>query len=94
MNVKEAVKNFLSEKDVEIENFVSCSMGIAATIDDILKEKNISKEDFAQSLEVTPSEVKKWLSGTFNFDLRLIGKIENVLQEKILFTKYDIETQH
>lgn len=70
-----------------------------ATADNIylyLKQKQLSIEEFASKLNVSNKEVEKWLSGTYNFDLNTIVKIQfefdgknDVYKREILIEKYD-----
>lgn len=57
---------------------------IALTILVTLREKGISKEAFSEKMEVPIKTVKTWLSGSYNFDIETITKIEDVLKIKIL----------
>ena len=45
-----------------------------------LRKNNISKQEFAKMLDVTPAQVTKLLSGKENLGLKTISKIESVFQ--------------
>jgi plasmid maintenance system antidote protein VapI len=53
---------------------------IALDIHTYLRKNNISKQEFAKMLDVTPAQVTKLLSGKENLGLKTISKIESVLQ--------------
>lgn len=53
---------------------------IALDIHTYLRKNNISKQEFAKMLGVTPAQVTKLLSGKENLGLKTISKIESVLQ--------------
>lgn len=53
---------------------------IALDIHMYLRKNNISKQEFAKMLDVTPAQVTKLLSGKENLGLKTISKIENVLK--------------
>ena len=53
---------------------------IALDIHMYLRKNNISKQEFAKMLDVTPAQVTKLLSGKENLGLKTISKIESVLQ--------------
>ena len=53
---------------------------IALDIHAYLRKNNISKQEFAKMLGVTPAQVTKLLSGKENLGLKTISKIESVLQ--------------
>jgi plasmid maintenance system antidote protein VapI len=53
---------------------------IALDIHTYLRKNNISKQELAKMLDVTPAQVTKLLSGKENLGLKTISKIESVLQ--------------
>jgi ribosome-binding protein aMBF1 (putative translation factor) len=55
------------------------NMLLAARIDDALKLKGFSKKQLADLMEKRPSEITKWLSGTHNFTLETLYRIETYL---------------
>ncbi|KQM36466.1 helix-turn-helix domain-containing protein [Chryseobacterium sp. Leaf201] len=69
-------------KDTEI--FVDKYSDIVLRINQILKEKNISQKELAESMGKNPSEVSKWLSGNHNLTLRSLAKLEAELGEVII----------
>ncbi len=71
-------------KDVEL--FVERSFDIVDRIHFILKDKGMEQKDLAKALGKTESEISKWMSGTHNFTIKTISKIESVLGEPILQT--------
>lgn len=69
-------------KDIDL--FVKHSFDIVDRIHYILKEKNMEQKDLAKLLGKSESEISKWMTGTHNFTINTISKIENVLGESIL----------
>lgn len=63
----------------EIDVFVNRSFDIVDRIHEILRLKNLSQKDLADLLEKRESEVSKWMTGTHNFTLKTLVKIEDVL---------------
>ena len=49
-----------------------------------MERKNINQNTLAKMLGKTPSEISKWLSGTHNFTLKSIQKLESILGQPIL----------
>lgn len=68
----------------EIDIFVDRSFDIVDRIHEILRLKNLSQKDLAVLLDKKESEVSKWMTGTHNFTLKTIVKIEDVLGYPIL----------
>jgi plasmid maintenance system antidote protein VapI len=53
---------------------------IALDIHAYLRKNNISKQEFAKMLGVSPAQVTKLLSGKENLGLKTISKIESILK--------------
>lgn len=73
----------LNDANISDKLFVIRSLDIASKISKTLDEKEISMDDFAFSLEMTIFEVEEMLSGFYNYDLKLICKIEEKLDIKL-----------
>lgn len=69
-------------KDVEI--FVDLYADLVVRINELLREKGISKKELAEKLDKSPSEVSKWLGGEHNFTLRSLAKLSAELGEPLL----------
>lgn len=78
----------------EIDRMVKHNLAIATKVARILKEKGMGKSEFATKMGKSPSEVSKWLSGTHNFTMKTIAKIEVALGEKIIFTEKEYQYVH
>ncbi len=68
----------------EIRREVQHSMALAAAIDDVLQARDMTQKDFAKLMGKQESEISKWLSGTHNFTLKTIAKIEGALEVDVL----------
>lgn len=68
----------------EIDIFVSRSFDIVDRINEILQTKNLDQKDLALLLEKQESEISKWMTGTHNFTLKTIARIEKVLGSSII----------
>lgn len=69
-------------KDVEI--FVDLYADLMVRINQLLREKEISKKELAEKLDKKPSEISRWLSGEHNFTLRSLAKLSAELGEPLL----------
>ncbi len=74
----------LQETPADVAQFVDKSMDIADQIVAILKAKGWSQKKLADALGKKESEISKWLTGTHNFTLRSIAKMEAILKEDII----------
>jgi ribosome-binding protein aMBF1 (putative translation factor) len=59
-------------------------MLLAARIDDKLRERGLSNQEFAYMMGKKPSEISKWLSGTHNFTTETLWEIERVLHIQLV----------
>ncbi|MBP6184138.1 MAG: helix-turn-helix transcriptional regulator [Saprospiraceae bacterium] len=69
-------------KDVDI--FVDWYADLVVRINQLLREKGISKKELAINLDKNPSEISKWLGGEHNFTLRSLAKLSAELGENLL----------
>ena len=74
--------------DIEVSEsdrrFVDKSLAISDRIIALLKQKEMTQRQLAEVLGKRESEISKWLTGTHNFTLRTIAKLEEVLCADIL----------
>jgi transcriptional regulator with XRE-family HTH domain len=68
----------------EIDLFVTRSFDIVDRIHEILSSKNLDQKDLAALLDKQESEISKWMSGTHNFTIKTITRIEKVLGSTIV----------
>lgn len=69
-------------KDVKI--FVDLHADLVVRINQLLREKGLTKKELATKLEKKPSEISKWLNGEHNFTLRSLAKLSAELEEQLL----------
>jgi transcriptional regulator with XRE-family HTH domain len=69
-------------KDVDI--FVKQSFDIVDRIHKILVKQGKEQKDLAKALGKSESEISKWMTGTHNFTIRTLAKIEAVLGEPVI----------
>lgn len=69
-------------KDVDI--FVEQSFDIVDRIHEILVRQGKEQKDLARLLGKSESEISKWMTGTHNFTMNTLAKIQAVLGEPII----------
>lgn len=74
----------LQDLPVESDIFMSHALDIAKAIKNARCDMGIIQKQLAQSFDKSEAEISKWLSGTHNFTLRTIAKIESVLGIEII----------
>ncbi|WP_291867941.1 helix-turn-helix transcriptional regulator [Maribacter sp.] len=78
----------------EIDIMVKHNLAIANKVARILKEKGMGKSEFADKMGKSASEVSKWLSGTHNFTIKTIAKLENALGEDLIHIEKEYKYVH
>lgn len=68
----------------ETREFIRLNVSVANRIYDILEERGMSQKDFAKLMGKTEAEVSRWLSGTHNFTMETIARINYALGENVL----------
>jgi ribosome-binding protein aMBF1 (putative translation factor) len=63
----------------ENELWLRMSRSVALTIVDYMQDNNLSRTEMAKVLDVSPQYLSRILSGTENFSLKTIAKIEAAL---------------
>ena len=78
----------LEERRKEISNdidiTVKLSFEIVDRIHEILVKQGKEQKDLALSLGKSESEISKWMSGTHNFTINTLAKIQAVLGETLI----------
>ena len=77
----------LSTVKPETRKEVGYAFDIAARIRAILIKKGLSQADLARMCGKKEAEISRWMSGTHNFTIRTISKIETALDEPIISIK-------
>ena len=89
------IDSWLAEHgDQEINQFIDKNLDIVDKVHTVLKERGLSKADFAKLLGKKPSEVSRWLSGMHNLTLKSIIKMEQALGIDLIYTSPEIKYQY
>jgi len=89
------IDNWLSEHgNSEINQFIDKNLDIVDKVHAVLKERNLSKADFAKLLGKKPSEVSRWLTGMHNLTLKSIVKMEIALDIDLIYTAPEVKYQY
>ena len=82
-----AFKEMASEVPDVIKAEIDLSFAIAERLESLIKEKGLSKKEFADAIGKRPSEVTKWLSGQHNFTLRTLAMLSTFFGESLVEVK-------
>lgn len=78
------VDKLLKNTPQDVKIFVEWCADLLVLINQLLREKQITKKELAEKMDKSPSEVSKWLSGEHNFTLRSLAKLSSELDVKLL----------
>lgn len=81
------LESIRQETPAYIKREIDLSFYIVDKIAEILQLKGMTQKDLANLLGKKESEISKWMTGTHNFTLRSIAKIEKALNVSI----FDLE---
>jgi len=71
----------------DVKLFVNKSFEIVEQISGFLNERGLTQKDLAKMLGKEESEISRWLSGTHNFTLKTIAKLEIALKSPLVCCK-------
>lgn len=74
-NFDDSLKELMGEMPEVVRLRAQMSMAIANRIETLMKEKGLSKKQFADALGRRPSEITKWLSGEHNFTIATLARL-------------------
>lgn len=78
------VDRLLKSTPEDVKIFVDLYADLTVRINQLLREKKITRKQLADNLDKKPSEISKWLGGDHNFTLRSIAKLQAELGEPLL----------
>jgi len=81
--IEDLVKNRNPEEQRKTEK----KMLLAVKIADVIKEKGMSRKEFAEKMGRKPSQISNWLAGIQNFQIDTLFDIEAILDIKIINVK-------
>lgn len=68
----------------EIKEEINLSFAISNKIDALMKERGISKKQFADLIGKRPSEITRWLSGQHNFTVSTLATLSAFFGKSII----------
>lgn len=100
-NIKKVDRNSENQKDVSFDfimqsvdkttkRYIDISFDIADILKSYKKTNSLSQKELAEKINKKESELSKWFSGTHNFTIKTIAKIEQLIGRKILFLENDV----
>lgn len=78
------IKNRYREMVEQVKYEIELSFAISNKIDALMKERGLSKKQFADQIGKRPSEITRWLSGQHNFTLSTLAMLSAFLGQSII----------
>lgn len=66
-DIRSRYREMVAQVPPEIKEEINLSFAISNKIDSLMKERGLSKKQFADQIGKRPSEITRWLSGQHNF---------------------------
>ena len=85
-NINDKFQQMLSSVPQDIITEIDLSFAIASEIEFLMRERGLTKKQFADALGKKPSEVTKWLSGQHNFTIRTLAMLSCFFGRPIIRT--------
>ena len=82
--MKTPFREMLAAVPDDIQQEVNLEVAISNRINDLMVQRGLSKQQFAQALGKRPSEVTKWLSGQHNFTIRTLTLLSTFFGEPLV----------
>ena len=82
--MKTPFREMLPAVPADIQQEVNLEVAISNRINDLMVQRGLSKQQFAQALGKRPSEVTKWLSGQHNFTIRTLTLLSTFFGEPLV----------
>ena len=87
MKSTDGLHHILEGLPQELQIRMRISMQIARRIEELMKERGLSKKQFADSLGRRPIEITKWLSGEHNFTIATLSMLTAYFNQPIIEIK-------
>ena len=87
-NTEELISSILDKITPEFQEEIDYRMNLASKIYSGIKAKSRNKSKFSDEMQVSPSIISRWISGTHNFESDTLFKIQKKLGIRLI----DIES--
>lgn len=93
METKNKIRRILDSLPKDLTQFASRNLDIVMETMKVLSSNNKKPSDLAKELNKSESEISKWFTGTQNFTLKTLVKIENTIGSRLIYTVPEAEKE-
>ena len=83
-DIRNRYREMVAQVPQTIKEEIDLSFAISNRIDALMKERGLSKKQFADALGKRPSEVTRWLSGQHNFTISTLAMLSSFFGKSII----------
>ena len=83
-DIRSRYREMVAQVPPEIKEEINLSFAISNKIDSLMKERGLSKKQFADQIGKRPSEITRWLSGQHNFTVSTLAMLSTFFGKSIL----------
>lgn len=83
-DIRNKYKEMVAQVPAEIKEEVNLSFAISNKIDELMRERGLSKKQFADQIGKRPSEITRWLSGQHNFTVATLASLSAFFGKSII----------
>ena len=83
-DIRSRNREMVAQVPPEIKEEINLSFAISNKIDSLMKERGLSKKQFADQIGKRPSEITRWLSGQHNFTVSTLAMLSTFFGKSII----------
>lgn len=83
-DIRNKYRDMVAQVPHEIKEEVNLSFAISNKIDALMRERGLTKKQFADQIGRRPSEVTRWLSGQHNFTVSTLAMLSAFFGKSIV----------
>ena len=83
-DIRSRYREMVAQVPPEIKEEINLSFAISNKINSLMKERGLSKKQFADQIGKRPSEITRWLSGQHNFTVSTLAMLSTFFGKSII----------
>lgn len=83
-DIKNKYMDMVRQVPDEIKEEINLTFAISNKIDELMRERGLSKKQFADQMGRRPSEITRWLSGQHNFTVSTLAMLSAFFGKSII----------